>query len=176
MDLTLRPLAAAVGTSDRMLIYHFGSRDELISSVLAHVGECAGQVLDKRPAAHDVTSAVQSLWGAYRIEPLRSYLGLYCQAAATGLIGREPYLSLARSSNRRWMDCMGRYFARSGAPPHNLARVVSLVDSALTGFHLDLATDEGGRLQRGVDDLARSAAAIAHQGQEGPDERHGPTT
>jgi AcrR family transcriptional regulator len=29
MGLTLRPLAAAVGTSDRMLIYHFGSRDEL---------------------------------------------------------------------------------------------------------------------------------------------------
>jgi AcrR family transcriptional regulator len=30
IGLTLRPLAAAIGTSDRMLIYHFGSRDALV--------------------------------------------------------------------------------------------------------------------------------------------------
>lgn len=161
MDLTLRPLAAAVGTSDRMLIYHFGSRDGLISAVLTHVGGRAGRVLEETPAAADVASAVQTLWGAYRVQPLRGYLSLYCQAAATGLLGREPYLSEARSSNRYWTDCMGRYFERSGAPAHTLARVVSLVDSALIGFHLDLATDERGRLQCGVDDLARSASALA---------------
>lgn len=31
----LAPLAAAAGTSDRMLLYHFGSRD-LLRAVLAH--------------------------------------------------------------------------------------------------------------------------------------------
>ena len=35
IGLTLRPLAAAIGTSDRMLIYHFGSRDGLVSAVVA---------------------------------------------------------------------------------------------------------------------------------------------
>lgn len=38
LDLPLRPLAAAAGTSDRMLIYHFGSREGLIGAVLAHLG------------------------------------------------------------------------------------------------------------------------------------------
>ena len=47
-----------------------------MDGVLAHVGDCAGRVLDERPAARDPTSAVQSLWKAYRVEPLRSYLGL----------------------------------------------------------------------------------------------------
>ncbi|KYH45667.1 TetR/AcrR family transcriptional regulator [Branchiibius sp. NY16-3462-2] len=33
-DLTLRDLAAAVGSNNRMLIYYFGSRDELIHTAL----------------------------------------------------------------------------------------------------------------------------------------------
>lgn len=33
-DLSLRPLAAAAGTSARLLIYHFGSRERLLAGVL----------------------------------------------------------------------------------------------------------------------------------------------
>ena len=29
-DVSLRPLAKAAGTSDRMLLYHFGSKEELV--------------------------------------------------------------------------------------------------------------------------------------------------
>ena len=32
-DLSLRELAAAIGTSHRMLIYHFGSRQGLLAAV-----------------------------------------------------------------------------------------------------------------------------------------------
>jgi len=34
IGLSLRPLAAALGTSDRMLLYHFGTREALIAEVL----------------------------------------------------------------------------------------------------------------------------------------------
>ena len=34
---SLRPLAKAAGTSDHMLIYHFGSKDALIAALLAHI-------------------------------------------------------------------------------------------------------------------------------------------
>ncbi len=34
---SLRPLAKAAGTSDRMLIYHFGSKDALIADLLQHL-------------------------------------------------------------------------------------------------------------------------------------------
>ena len=34
-DLSLRPLAAATGTSARLLIYHFGSKERLLAEVLA---------------------------------------------------------------------------------------------------------------------------------------------
>src|SRR5580692_779110 len=33
-DLSLRPMAAAVGTSARLLIFHFGSKEQLLTEVL----------------------------------------------------------------------------------------------------------------------------------------------
>jgi hypothetical protein len=77
---------------------------------------------------------VNQLWAAYQTEPLSSCLDIYVQAAATGLIGREPYLSEARASNERWVAELVDYLVRSGAPRDRVARIVTLVDSALYGF------------------------------------------
>jgi AcrR family transcriptional regulator len=38
-DLSLRPLGAAIGTSARLLVFHFGSRERLLRSVLEAVQE-----------------------------------------------------------------------------------------------------------------------------------------
>ena len=161
IGLTLRPLAAAIGTSDRMLIYHFGSRDALVSAVVAHSTTRATETVAALPDAPSVRAAVNRLWKAYQSEPLHALLTLYCQAAASGMIGEEPYLSDARASNAVWVAVLSDYLVRSGAPPRRVARIVTLVDSALYGFHLDLATDRPEELARGVDDLARAAAALA---------------
>jgi AcrR family transcriptional regulator len=161
IGLTLRPLAAAIGTSDRMLIYHFGNRDSLVSAVVARSGERAVAAVDAMPGAPTVRSAVNRLWAAYGAEPLNGCLDVYVQAAATGLFGSEPYLSEARASNERWAAALRDYLVRSGAPARRVGRIVTLVDSALYGFHLDLATDRPEELARGVDDLARAAQALA---------------
>jgi AcrR family transcriptional regulator len=161
IGLSLRPVAAAVGTSDRMLIYHFGSRDALVSAVVACASDRAVVEVDALPGADTVRSGVNELWAAYQTQPLSRCLDVYCQAAATGLIGREPYLSDARASNEVWAAALRDYFVRCGAPPRRVARIVTLVDSALYGFHLDLITDRPAELARGVDDLAAAAQAIA---------------
>ena len=161
IGLTLRPVAAAIGTSDRMLIYHFGSRDALVSAVVGHTGDRAAAYVDAMPGAPSVRSAVNRLWAAYGEQPLDGCLDVYVQAAATGLFGSEPYLSEARASNERWAAALRAYLIRSGAPPRRADRIVTLVDSALYGFHLDLATDRPDELARGVDDLARAAQALA---------------
>jgi AcrR family transcriptional regulator len=161
IGLSLRPVAAAVGTSDRMLIYHFTSRDALVSAVVAKATERAVREVAALPGAATVRSGVNRLWAAYRTQPLSRCQDVYCQAAATGLIGREPYLSDARASNEVWAGALREYFVRCGAPRLRVARIVTLVDSALYGFHLDLTTDRPAELNRGVDDLAVAAQAIA---------------
>jgi len=161
IGLSLRPVAAAVGTSDRMLIYHFTSRDAMVSAVVARTSERAVAQVEALPGAASVRSGVNRLWAAYQSQPLSRCLDVYCQAAATGLIGREPYLSDARASNEAWAAALRDYFMRCGAPARRVGRIVTLVDSALYGFHLDLTTDRPAELARGVDDLALAAQAIA---------------
>ena len=161
IGLTLRPVAAAIGTSDRMLIYHFDNRDALVAAVVARANERAVAAVGALPAARSVRSGVNALWEAYQSEPLNSCLTVYCQAAATGLIGEEPYLSSTRESNERWAAGLRDYLVRCGAPPRRVRRIVTLVDSALYGFHLDLATDRPEWLAVGVDDLATAAQSLA---------------
>ncbi len=48
---SLRPLAKAAGTSDRMLIYHFGSKEALIGDLLGHIAGVYAAMLDAALAA-----------------------------------------------------------------------------------------------------------------------------
>lgn len=160
LGLTLRPLAAAIGTSDRMLIYHFGSRDGLVSAVVNRASERGMAAMAALPAATGVADAVVRLWAAYQEAPLSGCLDVYCQAATEGLIGREPYLSDVRATNERWATAMRGYFLRSGAPDERVGRLVTLIDSALYGFHLDLTTDRPDELARGISDLGLAAELI----------------
>lgn len=48
VGLSLRPLAKAAGTSDRMLIYHFGNKQQLVSDLLAHLAQMYATSLDAR--------------------------------------------------------------------------------------------------------------------------------
>ncbi|MBX7482634.1 TetR/AcrR family transcriptional regulator [Qipengyuania qiaonensis] len=45
-DASLRPLARAAGTSDRMLIYHFGNKDALMAALLEHLAGMFAAALD----------------------------------------------------------------------------------------------------------------------------------
>jgi AcrR family transcriptional regulator len=161
IGLTLRPVAAAIGTSDRMLLYHFGSRDELVAAVVTRTEDRAIGRVEALEGAPDVRAGVVRLWEAYQEPPLHDCLDVYVQAAATGLLGQEPYRSAVREANERWVRALHAYFVRCGAPEARVARVVTLVDSSLFGFQLDLATDRPEELARGVADLATAALALA---------------
>ena len=162
IGLTLRPLAAAIGTSDRMLIYHFESRDALVSAVVLRVNERAVAALEALPARRTVRAGVHGLWEAFAAAPLRPLITSYVQAAATGLLGEEPYRSDVQASNEQWAAALRDYFVRCGAPPRRARRVVRLVDASLLGLHVDLATESSDQLAGLVDDLARAAQGLAH--------------
>ena len=161
IGLSLRPLAKAVGTSDRMLIYHFGSRDGLVAAVIDESTNRSVAYLNGLTAPSTVRSGVLRLWEAYHQPPLYACNLIYVQAAASGYLGQEPYRSAVRDSNARWAAAMRDWFERCGAPSAKLERISQLVESALLGFHVDLSTDSPDELSRGVRDLADAVQALA---------------
>lgn len=47
LDTSMRTLAAGVGTSNRMLNYHSGSREELLAAVISRVCEAESAALEQ---------------------------------------------------------------------------------------------------------------------------------
>ncbi len=159
--LSLRPLAARLGTSDRMLVYHFGTKDELVAAIIESSGERASDALAELPAAPDPSRAVSALWALYRRPDVAACMRIYVQAAALGLLGSEPYQTAARRSNETWSEAVADLLQRSGAPAEQARRAGDLVDATLFGLVIDqpLDSDEASTIQI-VDDLAATVRLI----------------
>ena len=157
IGLSLRPLAAELGTSDRMLIYHFGSKDALIAAVLAASCKRSVRTIQALPTSSSVRQAVLDLWEAFEVPQLLRCQRLYVEAAALGLFGREPYASLVRASNDVWMKEIVAHLERSGAGDR-APRIAALVDAAFNGILLDQPLDESRESRQIVDDLADALA------------------
>ncbi len=162
VGLSLRPLAAELGTSDRMLLYHFGTKDHLVAAVLRVSNDRSVAEIRALPASPDVRTAVLDLWAAVTSPRLDRCQRMYVEAAALGLFGREPYASVVREANEVWIGAVADHLVASGTPRDRARRSVVLLDAALMGFQLDLPLDAGDPvLDQAVVDLADAVAAIA---------------
>ena len=75
-DKSLREIAAGAGTSHRMLLYHFGSREGLLAAIANHV---AAMVVGETEARQRSTMAALSLQGG---TPRQVMMGLWEQLTA----------------------------------------------------------------------------------------------
>jgi AcrR family transcriptional regulator len=93
----LRKLATAASTSDRMLLYYFADRDDLLTSLLAHVASRleamldAADTRDRRPW----TQLLQQLWASARTPLFRPYMLLFLELAAAAAREEEPHRTAA---------------------------------------------------------------------------------
>jgi AcrR family transcriptional regulator len=164
VGLSLRPMAAELGTSDRMLLYHFASKDDLVATVLRVSNDRSVAEIRAMPPSADVRSAVLDLWAAVTSPRLARCQRMYVEAAALGLFGREPYVSVVGEANEVWTGAVVDHLVASGAPRARARRAVALLDATLMGFQLDLPLDaDDPVLEQAVLDLADAVAAIACQ-------------
>jgi len=135
-DLSLRELAAAIGTSHRMLLYHFGSREGLLAAVTLAVDEAERATL---PAAGPVSAAdARRRWARYCDPALWPQELLFFELYVHALRGRpgtEGFLEKAMSG---WLEPLTATIAESGFSPP-AARVAARLSMAVTrGLLLDL--------------------------------------
>jgi AcrR family transcriptional regulator len=165
IGLSLRPLAAALGTSDRMLLYHFRNKDDVVATVLRVSNDRSVAEVQRLDPAPDLRRAVLDLWAATTSGQLERCQRMYVEAAALGLLGREPYVSVVREANRTWVAAIADHLVAAGADRSRVDRAVNLLDATFMGLQLDLplAPDDPAH-RRAVRDLADAVCAIAGQG------------
>ena len=101
---SLREVAAAVGTSHRMLIHHFGSRDELLLAIVEEVERRQTATLADLP--DDPADAVAAMWADVRRPELRPFERLFFECYARAAQGEEPFTRLLPGAVDGWLSAI----------------------------------------------------------------------
>jgi AcrR family transcriptional regulator len=105
--MSLRPLAAAIGSSPRVLLFLFGSKDGLIRALLARARADELALVESarpRPGDEDLAAAVRATWSWLTAPAHRQLLGLWLEAYARSLTEPDgPWAGFARQTVDDWL-------------------------------------------------------------------------
>jgi len=151
-DLSLRPLAAAIGSSPRVLLFLFGSKDGLVRALLARARADELDFLQSVGHQDDLTAVVRATWQWLVDERHRPLLTLWLEAYSRSLTeAGGPWAGFATQTVDDWLALLAsaqprrRRQSKAGATERSLALAVlrgALIDLLATG------------------DIARNTAAI----------------
>ncbi|WP_193046602.1 helix-turn-helix domain-containing protein [Mycolicibacterium baixiangningiae] len=156
-ELSLRPLAAAIGSSPRVLLFLFGSKDGLVRALLqrARADELALLNRLQPPTASEpsgLAAAGGQVWSWLVAEEHRPLLRLWTEAYVRSLVEPDgPWGGFARDTVEDWLAVLATWQpAQPGhAEPDATARTLTL--AVLRGALLDLlATGDQTRVTNAV--------------------------
>jgi AcrR family transcriptional regulator len=157
-DLSLRPLAAALESSPRVLLFLFGSKAELVQALLARARAEELDLLSRVRAASDqsdLATVAFELWGWLAAAEHRALLTLWVEGYARSLIDPDgPWANFAQATVNDWLDVLAQ--AQSAKVRDSAAGEVqrTLMLAVLRGALLDLLA---------TSDLERTTDAITQQ-------------
>ena len=78
-DVGLRRLARVAGTSDRMLLYYFRNKDELLMAILVEIGEGLAETVEERVGTESLppAEALTRLWDVLKGDAFADQLRLW---------------------------------------------------------------------------------------------------
>ena len=159
-DTSLRALAEAIGTSHRMLIYHFGSRDGLLAAVVDTVEQGARDLLartvEEAATDPDPFDAGMRYWHLVTEEAL-VYGPLFFELTSHAMLGLPYAAELRERLVATWLDALTSMWEARDVPADE-ARVEATLDLAMArGLLHDLLLT--GDRERIDDAMARHSRA-----------------
>lgn len=149
-QLSLRPLAAASGTSARLLIYHFGSKEGVLAAAMAVLRDRLGTAVGSAPAHRSPGALLRHMWHLATRRESRHALALLFEVLVLAMRDPAPYRIYVEESRHRWRALIEGVLPRavSNAQRRQLS---TYAIAALDGLLLDLLV---------TGDLRRTSAAM----------------
>jgi AcrR family transcriptional regulator len=108
-QLSLRPLAAAIGSSPRVLLYLFDSKDGLIRALLARARTDELRLLAATEPAGGPAQAALGVWAWLSDPAHRPLLMLWVEAYARSLVEQDgPWAGFAAGTVADWLEVLAR--------------------------------------------------------------------
>lgn len=133
---SLRPLAEAAGTSDRMLIYHFGSKDALIAALLRHLAQDLAAKLGAAlpPVAFESQGALlEALVAITRSEVGMPYMRVWLDILSAAMNGSALHRETGRVMLEGYFDWLKARLPEATPDPDLAARQIMLL---IEGTHV----------------------------------------
>lgn len=135
-DASLRPLAKAAGTSDRMLLYHFGTKEALIIALLGYLAQSYAASIDAAMAEEGraVTrgQALARILKHARSDAMRPFMQVWWEivaGAARGLPGYQPAAHAMMAELLGWLE--GQMPAGDPDPAGGARYLLTLIEGTL---------------------------------------------
>ncbi|THF67861.1 TetR/AcrR family transcriptional regulator [Deinococcus sp. Arct2-2] len=145
-DLSLRPLATAVGVSPRLLLYHFGSKENLVTEVLANIFQRQAQLFTAPDPDFSPSQRLDALWAQLASNSMKPFLRSLFEVELRAMDGDPHYAQFATEALQGWLALAAAHLTDA---PEPVARVLL---SSLTGLLVirfstgdEQGTDEGYR-------------------------------
>jgi len=139
-EISLRQLAAALGTSHRMLLYHFGSREALLIEVIRTVEEqqraALAQILEEEADAPPA-EVMRRMWARVADPALWPNERLFFEVYAQALQGSPHALPLLDGIVDAWVEPLAALVA-PGRPEAEARAEARLGVAVVRGLLLDL--------------------------------------
>ncbi|SFS34545.1 TetR/AcrR family transcriptional regulator [Saccharopolyspora flava] len=159
-DLSLAPMAERLGTSKRMLIYYFGSRDALIAEAIAASRPDVSDLFHDVRDTADLEKAAWVLWEAITRGRQRRPIRILFQVLSLAPTQPERYAALAADAVRAMVEPLVPVYRALGFGELEARSRASLLISGLRGLCQDrIVTGDDERIEAAADVLIRAAAA-----------------
>lgn len=137
-DTSMRTVAQGVGTSHRMLNYHFGSRDGLLEAVVTATWGRQNLVLaELLESSPDPYAAAYAFWD--RIAGEAALVApLFFEVAAAAMQGK-PWAVPLRQWVEQWREVLTALFVRAGHEPVEAALQAQMALAMARGLLFELA-------------------------------------
>jgi AcrR family transcriptional regulator len=154
-DMSLRPLAKAIGSSPRVLLYLFGSKDGLIGALLARSRRDELAAIDafgEDPGSADQIETARQVWGWLSNPAHCHLLSLWVEAYGRSLVDPSgPWSGFAAQTVQDWLGLLAARQPPALRHSERGAAQRTAVLAVLRGAMLDLlATRDATRADRAV--------------------------
>lgn len=156
--LSLRPLAGRIGSSARLLVYHFGSKDGLIEAVMDEVRARTQRSFAATvgtAATGSAKGAMRAFWG-WILRPANArLLKLLFEVQILALQNPRAYARYLKGTSSSWLDLI-----EEALPPGKERRTVATLCAAvIDGLLLEyLATGDRRRTTEALELFGRAMA------------------
>ncbi|TDD70070.1 TetR/AcrR family transcriptional regulator [Jiangella aurantiaca] len=160
-ERSLRQIAAALGTSHRMLIYHFGSKEGLFVEVVRAMEERQRELLAELTAAEDdPIDAARRFWARLADPALWPHERLFFELYGRALQGDPAALPLLDGIVDTWVTALVGPLEKAGTAPDAARAQARLGLAVARGLLLDLlATGDRAGVDAAMEEFTRMYAA-----------------